>query len=256
MRMTIDRMVIQNFKGVRELSIDFGDVTRISGMNGTGKTTIPDAFSWVLWNKDSRGNAPGSYDFREKPLDENGDEIHYLDTTVELFCKLILVHKLLELFSNSALAFQIFLVLSYLLGLVGALQLCHYGVVALVIIIAAAADPDLQGLLPFLLPVFIMGCTDHSIALTVTAVAGHKMSVALQDALIFGIINDAVDKQEQILIKFLIADVRGSSRIIRIGRIGCGCQCKNKAQHQRKAYYLFHRFILHTKFIICRFYML
>lgn len=88
MRMTIDRMVIQNFKGVRELSIDFGDVTRISGMNGTGKTTIPDAFSWVLWNKDSRGNAPGSYDFREKPLDENGDEIHNLDTTVELFCKL------------------------------------------------------------------------------------------------------------------------------------------------------------------------
>lgn len=88
MRMTIDRMTIQNFKGVRELSIDFGDITRIRGMNGTGKTTIPDAFSWVLWNKDSRGNAPGSYDFREKPLDENGDEIHYLDTTVELFCKL------------------------------------------------------------------------------------------------------------------------------------------------------------------------
>lgn len=88
MRMTIDRMTIQNFKGVRELSIDFGDITHIRGMNGTGKTTIPDAFSWVLWNKDSRGNAPGSYDFREKPLDENGDEIHYLDTTVELFCKL------------------------------------------------------------------------------------------------------------------------------------------------------------------------
>lgn len=88
MRMTIERMVIQNFKGVRELSIDFGEFTRISGMNGTGKTTIPDAFSWVLWNKDSRGNTPGSYDFREKPLDENGDEIHNLDTTVELFCKL------------------------------------------------------------------------------------------------------------------------------------------------------------------------
>ena len=88
MRMTIERMVISNFKGTRELSIDFGDVTRISGMNGTGKTTIPDAFSWVLWNKDSRGNAPGSYDFREKPLDENGDEIHNLDTTVELFCRL------------------------------------------------------------------------------------------------------------------------------------------------------------------------
>lgn len=88
MRMTINQMHIQNFKGVRELSIDFGNVTRISGMNGTGKTTIPDAFCWVLWNKDSRGNAPGSYDFREKPLDESGNEIHGLDTTVELFCLL------------------------------------------------------------------------------------------------------------------------------------------------------------------------
>lgn len=88
MRLVLEQMHISNFKGTRELSIDFGDITHIRGMNGTGKTTIPDAFSWVLWNKDSRGNAPGSYDFREKPLDENGDEIHYLDTTVELFCKL------------------------------------------------------------------------------------------------------------------------------------------------------------------------
>lgn len=86
MRMTIERMHIQNFKGIRELTISFGEITRIRGMNGTGKTTIPDAFSWVLWNKDSRGNAPGSYDFREKPLDRDGNEIHNLDTTVELFC--------------------------------------------------------------------------------------------------------------------------------------------------------------------------
>ena len=46
MRMSIEKMRIANFKGVRELSIDFGDVTRIKGMNGTGKTTIPDAFCW------------------------------------------------------------------------------------------------------------------------------------------------------------------------------------------------------------------
>jgi len=87
-RLTIERMRIQNFKGTRDLTIDFGEVTRISGMNGTGKTTIPDAFSWVLWNKDSKGNAPGSYDFHEKPLDDNGNEIHNLDTTVELICRL------------------------------------------------------------------------------------------------------------------------------------------------------------------------
>lgn len=88
MRMTLEKIKISNFKGIRKLEIDFGSVTRISGMNGTGKTTIPDAFCWVLWNKDSRGNAPGSYDFHEKPLDEYGEEIHNLDTTVELDCRL------------------------------------------------------------------------------------------------------------------------------------------------------------------------
>lgn len=88
MRMTIERMLISNFKGTRELVLEFGETTRIRGMNGTGKSTIPDAFMWVLFNKDSHGNAPGSDNFREKPLDEDGKEVHNLDTTVELCCKL------------------------------------------------------------------------------------------------------------------------------------------------------------------------
>lgn len=88
MRMSLEKMVIENFKGTRKLTIDFSEETHIFGMNGTGKTTIPDAFSWVLFNKDSSGNAPGSDNFREKPLDAEGHEIHNLDTTVELVCKL------------------------------------------------------------------------------------------------------------------------------------------------------------------------
>lgn len=92
MRMTIDRMVIRNFKGIRGgeagLQIDFGNVTNVYGMNGTGKSTIADAFTWVLFNKDSHGNAPGTDAFRDKPLDENGNEVHNLDTTVELYCRL------------------------------------------------------------------------------------------------------------------------------------------------------------------------
>lgn len=88
MRMTINQMRIQNFKGTRDAIIDFGERTHISGMNGSGKTTIPDAFSWLLFNKDSRGNAPGSDNFREKPLDADGNEIHNLDTTVEIICTL------------------------------------------------------------------------------------------------------------------------------------------------------------------------
>ncbi len=86
--MTLERLHIQNFKGTRELDIDFGPVTRIYGMNASGKTSIQDAFCWVLWNKDSHGNTPGTPAFREKPLDEDGNEIHNLDITVELFCRL------------------------------------------------------------------------------------------------------------------------------------------------------------------------
>lgn len=89
MKLILETMHIENFKGCRELSIIFNaTATDIHGMNGTGKTTIADAFTWVLFNRDSRGNAPGSDNFREKPLDENGQECHNLETTVELGCLL------------------------------------------------------------------------------------------------------------------------------------------------------------------------
>ena len=89
MRLSLEKINITNFKGIRSLSIDFADeVTRIAGMNGTGKTSIADAFTWVLFNKDSHGNAPGSDNFREKPLDDTGHEVHNLETVVELICLL------------------------------------------------------------------------------------------------------------------------------------------------------------------------
>lgn len=89
MKLEIQKMRISNFKGTKEREVVFsGDVTHIAGANGTGKTTIQDAFCWVLFNQDSRGNAPGSDHFREKPLGDDGQEIHNLDTTVELQCRL------------------------------------------------------------------------------------------------------------------------------------------------------------------------
>ena len=87
MRMILKAMHIANFKGITALDVEFGAAcTRISGSNGAGKSTIADAFSWVLFNKDSHGNAPGSDSFHEKPLDEHGQERHNLDTSVELDC--------------------------------------------------------------------------------------------------------------------------------------------------------------------------
>jgi len=79
------KMTIDNFKGIKHLELDFkGKSADIRAANGVGKSSIVDAFSWTLFNVDSHGNAPGSDAFREKPLDDNGEVIHNLTTSVEL----------------------------------------------------------------------------------------------------------------------------------------------------------------------------
>lgn len=57
-----------NFKGVRDLNLNFtGQVTVVSGGNGTGKTTVFDAFLWLLFGKDSTGRSDNN--FQIKTLD-------------------------------------------------------------------------------------------------------------------------------------------------------------------------------------------
>src|SRR5690625_3814186 len=73
-------MKLSHFKGIKDLEIDFnGDDTRIYGENGTGKTTVFDAFVWLLFNKDSNNNS----NFDIKTLDNDGNVIHRLDHEVE-----------------------------------------------------------------------------------------------------------------------------------------------------------------------------
>ena len=72
-------MRIQNFKGCKDKTIDFGDKTRISGANATGKTTIFDAFTWLLFGKDSLGGS----DFDIRPLDADGKMIDNIEISVE-----------------------------------------------------------------------------------------------------------------------------------------------------------------------------
>lgn len=46
------------FKGQKNLEVNFNpDITDISGANETGKTTLMDAFIWILFGKDSTGSA-------------------------------------------------------------------------------------------------------------------------------------------------------------------------------------------------------
>lgn len=73
------RLVLVNFKGQKYLDVQFSpDVTYITGDNATGKTTVMDAFLWVLFGKDSQNRA----DFNIKTLDENGNAIHKLEHEV------------------------------------------------------------------------------------------------------------------------------------------------------------------------------
>lgn len=61
-----------NFKGARELDVDLSArEVIISGRNGSGKSTIFDAFIWLLFGKDSQGRETFDY----KTLDEDGKPI-------------------------------------------------------------------------------------------------------------------------------------------------------------------------------------
>lgn len=77
----IKRLTLTNFKGLRNVAIDFnGDVTTISGKNGTGKTTVIDGFNWLLFGKDSEGNSDTKFGI--KTNDQNGVFIPHLEHEV------------------------------------------------------------------------------------------------------------------------------------------------------------------------------
>ncbi|RVU54862.1 AAA family ATPase [Anaerosphaera multitolerans] len=80
MKIKLLKLKLQNFKGIKDLEIDFkDDVTNIFGANATGKTTIFDAYSWLLFNKDSLNNT----NFNIKTIDKNGETIRNIEHIVE-----------------------------------------------------------------------------------------------------------------------------------------------------------------------------
>lgn len=79
MKIKLLKMHIQNFKGCKDREIAFGDRTNIKGANATGKTTVFDAFTFLMFGKDSLGSA--KFDIR--PLDTDGNMINNLEISVE-----------------------------------------------------------------------------------------------------------------------------------------------------------------------------
>ena len=79
----IKQLVLENFKCHKNLKLDFecGNAA-IYGDNASGKTSIYDALTWLLFGKDSQGN--GEKNIEIKPLDANGEvKDHLAETAVE-----------------------------------------------------------------------------------------------------------------------------------------------------------------------------
>jgi DNA repair exonuclease SbcCD ATPase subunit len=69
---------MENFKGIKSLDVNFSNKTSIKGQNAAGKTTIFDAFTWLLFNK----NSAGEEKFNVRPLDKDGNRIDNVEIKV------------------------------------------------------------------------------------------------------------------------------------------------------------------------------
>ncbi|UAK17588.1 ATP-binding protein [Sporolactobacillus terrae] len=78
-RISLDSLLIENFKGIKRFELNANSANvNVFGDNATGKTTIFDAFTWVLFDKDSADKK----DFQLKTVDVAGKEQHHLDHSV------------------------------------------------------------------------------------------------------------------------------------------------------------------------------
>ena len=79
----IKRLALENFKCHRNLVLDLnGGDASIYGDNATGKTSVYDALTWLLFGKDSHGN--GEKNIEIKPLGKDGEvRDHNAITAVE-----------------------------------------------------------------------------------------------------------------------------------------------------------------------------
>ena len=74
MEIVLQSLHLVNFKGARDLELSFSPGTSmVKGENGTGKTTVFDAFTWLLFGKDSTQRSDSNFNI--KTLDAQGNPI-------------------------------------------------------------------------------------------------------------------------------------------------------------------------------------
>lgn len=77
----LNSLHLENFMGIRNLEFSpMGKNAILRGDNGTFKTSTYSAFLWILFGKDSHGNATESFTIKTK---KDGVVIHNIDHTVE-----------------------------------------------------------------------------------------------------------------------------------------------------------------------------
>lgn len=77
--MKLITLTLENFKGIQSFSLDAnGQNVDVYGSNGCGKSTLFDAFTWLLFGKNSHDEK----DFGIKTLDEKGEVIPRIDHQV------------------------------------------------------------------------------------------------------------------------------------------------------------------------------
>lgn len=78
--MRLLKLELTNFKGASNVIFEpCGNNTSVYGSNGTGKTTLFDALTWLLYDKPSDPDAKG---FNPRTADADGNEIHNIDNSV------------------------------------------------------------------------------------------------------------------------------------------------------------------------------
>ena len=78
--MILKKLAIKNFKGIHNLDATFNDMlTTISGRNATGKSSIVDAWFWLLFGKNQYGDT--KFEIRE--LNADGEKVHMTEISVE-----------------------------------------------------------------------------------------------------------------------------------------------------------------------------